>query len=319
MKLSNIRDILAVAETGSLRSASRKIGITQPTITRSIRDAENELGLELFKRTVSGAVPTDLGRIFIRRAKVIQNELRKIQEDLAQARGELTGEVSIAMSPAACIALLPSALRNFEARFPHATLKLTETLLEPVEQELLSGSIDFYVGPFAKEITTTALHVEKLFDNRRVIVGRKGHPLATSTNLEMMRDARWVRPSLLGRRDEVEFAAIFERAGLPPPEIAVQASSAIMTLLTVANSDLLSIFPAQWVELSEQILGVEVIPFPEPLTAPAIHLVRRGGLPLTPLGEAFYDMVHKAALNYRLRLPSAATHLIQQPEGQTSG
>ncbi|MDR7155708.1 DNA-binding transcriptional LysR family regulator [Sphingobium xenophagum] len=301
MKLSNIRDILAVAETGSLRSASRKIGITQPTITRSIRDAENELGLELFTRTVSGAMPTELGRIFIRRAKAIQNELRKIQEELAQARGELTGEVSIAMSPAAAIALLPSVLGTFERKFPRATLKLTESLLEPIESEIIEGAVDFFVGPYLKEITTTALQVETLFENRRVVVGRSGHPLAGSTSLEMLRDARWVRPSFAVRRDEIEFEAIFERADLPPPNIAVQARSTIMTLLTVANSDMLSVFPAQWLDLAERNFGVEIIPLKTALHAAPICVIRRGGLPLTPLAEAVYDMIQKAGLNYRLQ------------------
>src|SRR3546814_1048226 len=78
--------ILAVAEAGSLRAASRKLGITQPTMTRSIRDTENELGHVLFKRNANGVVPTEMGRIFVRRAIAIQAELRKIHEELTQAK-----------------------------------------------------------------------------------------------------------------------------------------------------------------------------------------------------------------------------------------
>src|SRR3546814_9589283 len=88
MKLSNIRDILAVAEAGSLRAASRKLGITQPTMTRSIRDTENELGHVLFKSNANGVVQTEMGRIFVRREIAIQAELRKIHEELTQAKGE---------------------------------------------------------------------------------------------------------------------------------------------------------------------------------------------------------------------------------------
>src|SRR3546814_15438329 len=109
MKLSNIRDILAVAEAGSLRAASRKLGITQPTMTRSIRDTENELGHVLFKRNANGVVPTEMGRIFVRRAIAIQAELRKIHEELTQAKGEFTGQVSCAFSGLASIAMIGRA------------------------------------------------------------------------------------------------------------------------------------------------------------------------------------------------------------------
>jgi DNA-binding transcriptional LysR family regulator len=48
MKLNHIRDVIAVAERGSLRSAARHLGIAQPAITRSIRELEHELGAPLF-------------------------------------------------------------------------------------------------------------------------------------------------------------------------------------------------------------------------------------------------------------------------------
>src|SRR3546814_18432839 len=96
MKLSNIRDILAVAEAGSLRAASRKLGITQPTMTRSIRDTENELGHVLFKRNAYGVVTTEMGRVFVRCAIDIQADFSKIHTELTQATGKFTGPVASA-------------------------------------------------------------------------------------------------------------------------------------------------------------------------------------------------------------------------------
>src|SRR3546814_469327 len=183
MKLSNIRDILAVAEAGSLRAASRKLGITQPTMTRSIRDTENELGHVLFKRNANGVVPTEMGRIFVRRAIAIQAELRKIHEELTQAKGEFTGQVSVAMSGVASIAIIPAVLRKFETKFPRALLKLTETLFHGAEADILAGEVDFFVGPFQAESTTRSLRVETLFENRRSVIAREGHPLANATSL----------------------------------------------------------------------------------------------------------------------------------------
>jgi LysR family transcriptional regulator, regulator of abg operon len=309
MKLNNIRDVVAVAEAGSLRAASRKIGITQPTMSRSIRDAENELGLDIFVRNVNGAVPTEMGKIFIRHAITIQGELRKIREELAQARGEYTGQVSVAMSPAASIALIPSALQEFEPTYPNAVLRLRETLFQLIEVDILSGEVDFFAGPFFAEANTTSLHVETLFENRRLVVARSGHPLRNATSLEMLRDARWIRPSFSSGRDETEFDEMFERAGLPRPNVVVYTRSSMMTSLAIANSDLLTILPMQWLELSPADQRVSVIPLQDSLPAAPICIIRRRDIPLTPLAEAFYDIVRRAGVNYNDKLQERIRNL----------
>lgn len=61
MKLSQISHVLGVAETGSLRSASRMLGIIQSTMSRSISDIEHEFGVALFTRHANGVTPTDMG------------------------------------------------------------------------------------------------------------------------------------------------------------------------------------------------------------------------------------------------------------------
>lgn len=298
MKLSHIRDILAVAETGSLRAASRKLGITQPTMTRSIRDTENELGTWLFTRHAHGVMLTEAGRLFVRRATAIQSEIRHMLEEQEQAKGRFKGQVSVAMSSAASIALMPAILDKFQSKHPEALVKLTESLLQPIEADIISGEIDFFVGPFYDGTSTTSLVVERLFDNRRVVVVRRGHPLAGAKTLDDLVDVRWIRPTFSDRRDEADFETMFERAGLPLPDIAVQTRSMMMTLLAVTNSDLVTILPLQWFDLSLTGDSVETIELPDSLSAAPVCVVRRGDLPLTPLAERLYDMVVKAGLNY---------------------
>ncbi|MCP3731120.1 LysR substrate-binding domain-containing protein [Sphingomonas sp. MG17] len=303
MKLSHIRDILAVAEAGSLRGASRKLGITQPTITRSIRDTENELGQSLFMRQPHGVVLTEAGHMFVRRAVAIQSEVRHIFEELEQAKGRFVGQVSIAVSAAASISIVPTVLQKFYKRFPQALLRVSESLLQPIESDILSGEIDFFVGPLYENRAAAGLTVEKLFDNRRIIVARRGHPLASATTLEQLQGAAWVRPSFSDRRDEADFEAIFERAGLPLPNIVMHSRSATVTVLAIANTDMLTILPIQW--LDEFALGgqyIDMIPLEQPLHAAPVCIVRRGDLPLTPLAEGLCDMVRGAGLNYGMRL-----------------
>ena len=61
MNLVHIRNVIAIVERGSLRSASRQLGIAQPALTRSVRDLEKELGAELFERARAGMTATPVG------------------------------------------------------------------------------------------------------------------------------------------------------------------------------------------------------------------------------------------------------------------
>lgn len=301
MKLSHIRDVVAVAEAGSLRAASRQLGITQPTITRSIRDTENELGVSLFTRRANGVTPTELGNIFVRRAMAIQSELRRAYEELEQAKGNFVGEVSVALSSASGLALMPSILGAFRRTYPNALLKLTESLFQPIEHNILTGEIDFYVGPLDEHLSAATLSVEKLFDNRRMVVARKGHPLAGTKTLAGLRDAQWVRPSFSTQYGEVEFETMFHNAGLEEPEVVVHCQSALMTLLAVANSDLLTVLPMQWMDFAPSKEGLQTIDLADALHAAPICIVRRADVPLTPLAERLCDLTRKAGHNYHLR------------------
>jgi len=298
MKLHQLRDVLAVAEAGSLRAAGRQIGITQPTISRSIRDIEHELGAPLFERHGNGTRLTPIGEAFVRRAKVVQSELRRAADEVEQLKGEFIGQVSVAMSQGSIIALMPSMLRNFRKRHPKVTLKISEGVYEQVEADLLSGEIDFFIGPVDQDVQVLATHVEKLFNNQRVVVAREGHPLSGAKTLAELAGAEWIKPTFATRSGEADLDAMFERSGLPAPTIVLHARSALTTLLAVENSDLLTILPVQWLEISATSDGVQPLWLSDNLYSAPMCVVRRTDVPLTPAAESLWDLTVKAGLNY---------------------
>ena len=300
MKLSHFRDVLAVAEFGSLRAAGRHLGIAQPAITRSIRELEREMGVSLFERHAKGVKLTATGEVFLRRLRFFDTELRRAREEIAQLNGGVAGEVSVALSTASCISLMPVATAAFRRRYPDGVLKITESLFQPIEAELETGTVDFWVGPLERGIAPPQFAVEKLFDNQRRVLARKGHPLARARSLAALADARWVRPTLSLRSTEGDFDGEFQRLGLPLPNIVVHARSALVTMLTVANSDLLTILPQQWLDGAINRDLFDALDLEEPLITTQICIVRRHGLPLTPMAEHLCDQMRKAGLNYAL-------------------
>ena len=308
MKLSHLRDILAVSEHGSLRAAGRHLGIAQPAITRSIREIEHELGVPLFERHAKGVRLTSMGEVFVRRAATIDSELRRAREEIDQLKGHGTGEVSIALSTASSIALMPRIVPAFRRRYPDALLKISESFFHAAESDILDGRTDFYVGPLDPTASASKVAIDKLFENRRWVVGRRGHALAGATSLAELADARWVSPVLSTRHSDVamtssdiDLDAVFARSGLPSPKVIVHARSALIILLAIADSDLLTILPHQWLDFPATADRVVAFTGITDMPAPAICIARRLDVPLTPMAEYLYDLVGRAAAAYSTR------------------
>lgn len=302
MKLTQFRDLLAVVQTGSLRAASRHLGIAQPVITRSIRELESELGQALFERHSKGVSLTPVGERFVRRIEGVQEEVRRAKEEVAQSDGGDIGEVSIGLSPLAVMSLLGPAMATFNKRYPKAVTKVTQTLFKPIEDRMGQGLLDFWIGPLQREHLSQRFAVEILMPHRRRIVARPGHPLLAAGSLDDLVGARWVRPPLSDRVTQSDLEVVFQQRGLPPPEVVVESSSMDITLITVANTDLLTLVPDQVFGLMRTEGFCAPLENIAPLQADPICMVRRNGLPLTPLAEKLSDLMRKAASNFSLGL-----------------
>lgn len=297
MKLTHLRHIAAVAERGSLRAAARQLGVAQPAITRSIREIEAELGVALFERRPKGVVLTPMGELFLARAVTVLGEVQRAREEIDQARGMTTGHVAIALSSAAQIALFPKTLQAFRKRYPDVLLRVRDGLFPTVETRLKEGKLDFYVGPLPEFAPAKEFIVEKLFDNARVILGRRSHPLAQARSLADLADARWIATSVMVDSG-AELGPVFERHGLPKPVVEMHLESSLAITLAAAHSDLLIMAPEQWLDLPLAAEQLEAFAIAEPLPASPICIVTRARLPLTPAAQFLADLFRRASIQY---------------------
>lgn len=317
MKIHNLRDVIEVAERGSLRAAARHLGVAQPALTRSIRELERELGAALFERRTTGVVVTPIGERFIRRASAAQSELRRAREEVAQLIGQAHGELHLCLSTVAHIALLPEALSPFRQRYPDIRLDLVEGVFPTIEASLRDGSLDFYIGPPPAASAAAGLVVEHLFDNSRSIVARRGHPLIGARSLRDLVDAEWITTSITQRAED-ELAPLFAHNGLPAPRLVMQTHSALGFIAALTSSDLLMMLPVQWMSFPLTRDALATIGVIEPLPAPPICVVHRAGLPLTPAGEYFCDLIRRAAGRFKGAGKPAAKRTAKQAATRAS-
>src|SRR5471032_2115576 len=138
MKLTQLGYVAAIAERGSLRAAARHLGVAQPAFSRSIAE---------FERRAKGMVATPLGQAFVRRATAILNDVRRAQDEFEQLRGNAVGSVTIGLSIAAHLRLLPKSLQSFRNRHPKIRLHIIEGFYPTLSPGIQDGTVDFYIGP----------------------------------------------------------------------------------------------------------------------------------------------------------------------------
>ncbi len=292
MKLSQLQHLVAIVKHGSLRAAARHLDVPQPVLTRSIGQLEKELGGALFTRETKGMALTPVGRLFHTRASAIVHDSQRAREEFAHSLGSERGTVTAALSIMPHVGMLSQALPLFRARYPQVRLQVMEGLFPDVEAKLRDGSVDFYMGAAPRAKPMPGLHTELLFENTRAVIGRKGHPLARSRSLKALAGANWAITSVDYDADQ-DLQQLFASHGLPAPNILLNARSALSMMVALANSDLLAMLPVQWDEFVLTKDALAVVRIREVLPAPAIVLVRRADLPLTPAAGYLVDMLRR--------------------------
>jgi DNA-binding transcriptional LysR family regulator len=159
-----------------------------------------------------------------------------------------------------------------------------------VEAGLLDGHVDFYVGPLHRKALASALIATKLFDNERMVIARKGHPLAGARSLRELAGSEWLTTSVTHKSEE-ELRELFERHRMAAPSLVVQVQSAFSALTVLAATDLLALMPVQWSNFELTRRNLTRIDVRETIAAPPIAFVRRGALALTPAAECLADLL----------------------------
>lgn len=292
LKLHHLRDFVAIAEQQSVRGAARVLGLAQPAITRSLRELERELNASLVERHARGVVLTDVGKRFLIRAHSAMEEVRRAGEEVAQLTGATAGNVSIALSTAPMLALVPSAVRSFRQSHPDVHVRMIEGVFPTVESRVLDGDLDFYLGPAPAHLPRE-LRSELYFKNERVVVARKQHPLLGARSLKQLIDSDWILTGLR-ERTEQEFEELFSAYQLPTPRAMMRVESTLGLLSVIGSTDSLALLPRQWTDSPMFKAVLEPIPVAEKLMAPDIVLIARAGVPLTPVAEQFAVLLLRA-------------------------
>ncbi|GAA4508029.1 hypothetical protein GCM10023191_067300 [Actinoallomurus oryzae] len=146
MDLRLLGYVVAIAEEGSISGAARRLRLTQPTLSRQLRDLERRLGAELFVRAGRGLIPTAAGEALLRRAVRMLADAEAALNDVRLAAEGRTGRLTVGFAGSGINGALGDALGRLRAELPDVDLSLVE-LFDDAEMSagVLDGSLDVAV------------------------------------------------------------------------------------------------------------------------------------------------------------------------------
>lgn len=292
MQLKQLQQFVAIAECGSLHLAARRLGMSQPALTKAMRHLEDELGTPLLLRGIRGTTLTSFGNAFLPRARAVEAEVRQAVDELSEMRGDARNSLSIAVSPVAAIAILPAALRTFRLRNREAMVRVVDG--QPSGAALLrAGTVNLYVGTLETGESGRDLSSEEICSNEVAVMCRIGHPLQRARRLKDLAGAEWVGGVVSQRRDSVR--RIFIENGLQAPRSITQCESFVSLISLVATSDLLTILPVR-THASGLFAGMlQPIALEERMEIPPVGILTRADAPQTSILKAFIRALRQAS------------------------
>jgi LysR family transcriptional regulator, regulator of abg operon len=284
IRLGKLTHFITVAESGSIGAAARRLGLSQPALTKSLRALEAELQVLLVDRTARGARLTRYGRTLYARARTAQNELARAEEEVRALAGGRSGSVAFGFGPVAAKAIVPEAVSAFRRQFPDSAVRLMEGFVHQLVPLVRDGALDFAVGPGLPEFRADAsFKFKAIFHYERVVVARLGHPLVRSRSLRDVSTAEWLTFEPQGSLEQ-----LFARLGLAAPRAVVQSDSADATIELLARTDMLGILPRPMPGADARLA---IVPVREPLPPFTVGLFVSAHTPLTRAAQVMSRLV----------------------------
>lgn len=263
MDQKQLERFVDVVESGSLSRTSKRLNVSQPALSKSLRLLEEQLGVRLLDRGPRGVKLTIFGETFYRRARSVTAELRRANDDLEHIKGRLTGSVSLGVTPGPGILdqIIPKAVMRIALKRPDLRVRVRSGTISELLVDLHRGDLDLLFTVLDERTKGPDLKVQKLFDDNFSLVVRTGHQLLQQKEISLqdLLSSRWVmlEDALPLWESVCKLAA---QEGIEVKTRPIESNSMVFLREVARKTDFIGIMPSYSAEMNSATGNLRHIP-----------------------------------------------------------
>ncbi|ABD57077.1 pca operon transcription factor PcaQ [Jannaschia sp. CCS1] len=235
IKFRHLDAFSAIARAGSLKQAAEQLNLTQPAISKTLKELEDIAGARLMDRSRAGVRLTPAGAVFLQFAEQGSNAVR---QGLRSVRGEaeMSGRLRIGALPSVAGTLVPRAVAMFRAKVPDTLVEVQDGSHHDLTAQLRSGGLDLVVGRLGRPHAMVGLTFRQLYTEPVIVVARPGSDVAKLTSLsDLLACLVLYPPNTSAIRPLVARSMI--AAGLPIFQTRIETTSAPFAMATLQTHE----------------------------------------------------------------------------------
>jgi LysR family transcriptional regulator, pca operon transcriptional activator len=293
LKFRYLRAIAAIEQQQSLLRAADVLGISQPALTKSLKEVEDILGTRIFDRHARGLTANRFGKVAADTARRILGELRAMEDAFDRIDDDASGTVVVGALPTAAAGIMPGVVKHMQKTDPEIEIRVVDGRTDDLLTALALGDIDLIVGRLYLGSPSDGLVREALYDEPFAIIAGAHHPLARNGPIQ---------PSALSAYElslPIATLRIHEDTREFMDQFGIAASTGISTTSLslmrelLLTSDLLTLMPPLMLMGDIVRGGLKTIPLVGQDNAPPrpAGLIYRADRPLLPPAQRFAQAV----------------------------
>jgi DNA-binding transcriptional LysR family regulator len=263
IELRLLEHALAVGQHRNFARAADALGLTQPSLSRSVASLEKALGVTLFDRTPKGVVPTAFGRVLLERSASVMQREADLRQEIRALAGLEAGTLAVSAGPYPAETVVATAIGRLSKAHPGLQIRFLAADPTEIVRDVLAERIDIGVANAEGLESEPRLSLEKLVPRRFFLACRPGHPLTREAAPSLRRILEYPLVTTVLRGSAAAVAAsrghrtAADASGAADFVPQILVNSVALGLGVVRNSD--AIFPATLAHLADDLAAGRLV------------------------------------------------------------
>jgi DNA-binding transcriptional LysR family regulator len=296
IKLHDLHVLMSTVQAGSMSKAAALLHTTQSSVSRSIAELEQTIGVRLLDRGSQGVEPTRYGRALLNRGIAAFDELKQGIRDIEFLASPEAGELIVGAGSALAEGLILAVIARLSPRFPRVVYNIIPGSFSGLCDQLRARHVELGFSANSQLIPQDDIETEVLFEEQLVVVAAAKSPWTRRRRIDLAElvGEPWTWSPPGGVIDGLVVEA-FRACGVEPPRATVYTDAVNVRMKLATNQSFLTVFPASMLTLAPKNDVLKILPVHIPTSRRQTGILRLKNRTPSPLAQLFVECAREVA------------------------